>query len=157
MAKKYLPFLISILVCLSIGSISSVFVIESVNSWYTTINKPFFNPPNTIFAPVWSFLYIVMGISVAIIWKKGYSSYEVKKAINIFISQLLLNGLWSILFFGLKNITLALLEIIILLLAILLTYKKFKPIDKWAAYLLVPYLLWVSFATVLTGAIWILN
>jgi tryptophan-rich sensory protein len=120
--------------------------------------KPVFNPPNWIFAPVWTVLYILMGVAGGMIWNRiDTDEAAVKKAFQFFIIQLGLNALWSYLFFGLHNPMLAFIEVILLWLMILETYNQFKKIDKTAALLLLPYLGWVSFATVLTGSIWWLN
>ncbi|MFY8008748.1 MAG: TspO/MBR family protein, partial [Flavobacterium sp.] len=117
-----------------------------------------FNPPNWIFAPVWTVLYILMGVAGGMIWNRiETDEAAVKKAFKFFIIQLGLNALWSYLFFGLHNPLLAFIEVILLWLMILETYNQFKKIDKTAALLLLPYLGWVSFATVLTGSIWWLN
>lgn len=146
---------LSILVVLSIGFFSSFFTTGSIDSWYQTINKPSFNPPNWIFGPVWTFLYILIGISLYLVWINKAKS---KKAVySVFAIQLLLNFLWSILFFGNQMILGALIEIIFLLIAILFNIILAYKISKPAAYLLLPYLLWVSFATILNFAIWILN
>jgi len=124
---------------------------------YASLTKPSFNPPFWLFGPVWTILYTLMGISLYIIFSKGLKKKEVKTAVNLFVLQLITNSLWSIIFFGMKNIQLALIEIVILLFLVLTTIKKFYMINKVAAYLLIPYLLWGSFATILTYTIWILN
>jgi tryptophan-rich sensory protein len=144
--------------CLTIGYLSGIVTRESITSWYPTLIKPVFNPPNWIFAPVWTVLYILMGVAGGMIWNRiETDEAAVKKAFKFFIIQLGLNALWSYLFFGLHNPLLAFIEVILLWLMILETYNQFKKIDKIAALLLLPYLGWVSFATVLTGSIWWLN
>jgi translocator protein len=149
--NKYLKLLLSIVICESAGLIGSIFTLSSVNSWYLTLNKPFFNPPSWIFAPVWTILYLLMGVSLYLVW-------GVKKVnLKWFWLQLALNSLWSIIFFGFKNPTLALIEIAVLWISILLTIKSFWKTNKNAAYLLFPYLLWVSFATILNFSIVVLN
>jgi tryptophan-rich sensory protein len=131
---------------------------DSITTWYPTLVKPVFNPPNWIFAPVWTLLYIMMGVAGGMVWNRIDTDEEkVKKAFKIFIAQLALNALWSYLFFGLHNPLLALIEIILLWLLIFECYNQFKKIDKVAGMLLLPYLAWVSFATVLNGSIWWLN
>jgi tryptophan-rich sensory protein len=141
-----------------IGYLSGMVTRDSITTWYPTLIKPVFNPPNWIFAPVWSLLYIMMGIAAGRIWNQiQQEEKQVKKAMTFFVIQLALNALWSYLFFGLHNPLLALVEIIILWLMIYETYTQFKPIDKLAANLLLPYLVWVSFATILNGSIWWLN
>jgi benzodiazapine receptor len=144
--------------CLVIGYLSGTVTRESITTWYPTLLKPIFNPPNWIFAPVWTLLYAMMGVAGGIIWNHLETNKEqVKKAFAFFIIQLALNALWSYLFFGLHNPLLALLEIIILWLMIFETYVQFKSINKLAGWLLIPYLAWVSFATVLNASIWWLN
>lgn len=152
---NYWKLVISIFVCQLVGIIGSFFTASSVSSWYPTLVKPAFNPPNWVFSPVWITLFVLMGVSLYLVWEKGFR--ENKTAITIFGVQLGLNVLWSILFFGLKSPLLAFIEIIFLWAAILLTILKFYKISKWSAYLLIPYILWVSFAAVLNFAIFYLN
>lgn len=156
--KTYSRILLCVAICLAVGYLSSMVTQSSITTWYPTIKKPVFNPPNWIFAPVWTLLFILMGISAGMIWNKFETHKElVKKGLLFFTIQLLLNALWSYLFFGLNNILLALIEIILLWLVIYETFHIFKQIDKKAAYLLIPYLAWVGFATILTGSIFWLN
>ena len=122
-----------------------------------TLNKPSFNPPNWIFAPVWTALYILMGISAGWVWAKGFHHKWVKTGLYHFGFQLLLNGLWSIVFFGLQQPFWGLMVILTLLVVLILTIKWFTVVSKVAAILLIPYLLWVCFATVLNYKIWELN
>jgi tryptophan-rich sensory protein len=143
-------FILSIGICLGAGVLGSVFTVSAIPDWYVTLNKPFFSPPNFVFGPVWTILYILMGISLYLVWTK-------RGVPTVFWVQLALNALWSIIFFGLKNPLLAFVEIIILWLAILLTTKSFYKINKLAANLLIPYLAWVTFATILNLSIVILN
>ncbi|MDO1512458.1 TspO/MBR family protein [Maribacter confluentis] len=157
MKSKLTYVTIGILVCLTIGFLASVATQSSVNTWYTTLNKPALNPPNWVFAPVWTVLYIFMGISAGWVWAKGFYHKWVKTGLYHFGFQLLLNALWSIIFFGLRQPFLGLLIIITLLIVLLLTIKWFKLVSKLAAILLVPYVLWVCFATYLNYSIWILN
>ncbi len=147
----------TILLCQLAGIIGSLFTFSAIPTWYQTLIKPSFNPPSWIFGPVWTTLYTMMGISLYIILSKGPKTKEVKVAVNLFVWQLIANSLWSIIFFGMKNILLALIEIVILLILVFTTIFKFYKINKIAAYLLIPYLLWGSFATFLTYTIWILN
>ncbi len=149
--------LIAVGVCLLIGFLSGFATQSSVNDWYVTLNKPSFNPPNWVFAPVWTVLYILMGVAAGIVWSKGFYHLWVKTALYHFGFQLLLNAFWSILFFGLKNPLAALFVILTLLVLIILTIKWFRIVSKTAALLMIPYLLWVSFATVLNFSIWQLN
>lgn len=129
---------------------------DAINGWYATIVKPSFNPPNWVFGPVWTVLYIMMGVAVGMVWSSN-SEHNKRKAYTLFTVQLLLNGIWSILFFVLESPAMAMVDIVLLLILIAATIKEFYPINKVAAYLLVPYLLWVSFASVLNASIWYLN
>jgi benzodiazapine receptor len=156
--NKITKILSVVVTCLVIGYFSGIVTQSAITDWYPTLIKPSFNPPNWIFAPVWSMLYVMMGVAAGLVWDRMDSNKEVvKKALIIFAIQLALNALWSYLFFGLHNPMLAGLEIIILWLVIYETYLHFSKINKIAAYLLIPYLAWVSFAMVLNGSIWWLN
>lgn len=148
---------ISVVICLVAGFTSGSLTADGIQNWYSTLNKPFFNPPNWIFAPVWTILYILIGIAVAMIWHKGFKQNGVKIAIGLFISQFVVNLLWSPIFFNLQAPTIALIIIIILWFLILMTIMHFNKLDKIAGRLMIPYLLWVSFATILNGAIVYLN
>jgi tryptophan-rich sensory protein len=156
-AKKILKIFISIVLCQMAGFVGSIFTTSSVNTWYPTLNKPFFNPPSWLFAPVWTLLFALMGVSLYLVWEKGILKKNVRKAVFIFFIQLILNVFWSILFFGLQSPFYAFIEIIILWIAIFFTIMKFYRISKPAAYLLIPYILWVSFAAVLNFSIYVLN
>lgn len=156
--KKRITYVfISVSVCLIIGFLSSVVTQSSVNDWYLTLKKPSFNPPNWLFAPVWTTLYILMGIAAGWVWAKGFHHKWVKTALYHFGFQLLLNALWSIVFFGLQSPFWALLVILALLTMIIFTIKWFKLVSKVAAILMIPYLIWVCFATILNYKIWELN
>ena len=156
--NKYAKILVCVASCLAIGFLSGQVTKDAVITWYPTIIKPSFNPPNWIFAPVWSLLFTFMGIAAGLIWIKIDKNREiVKKALTFFVIQLILNALWSYLFFGLQNPLLALFEIILLWLMIFETYNLFVKIDKIASYLFIPYLAWVGFALILNGNIWWLN
>ncbi|MDO6515696.1 TspO/MBR family protein [Zobellia uliginosa] len=157
MKKKALYITYAISICLAIGFLSSFATQSSVNDWFTTLNKPSFNPPSWLFAPVWTVLYIMMGAAAGIVWAKGFYHLWVKTALYHFGFQLLLNAAWSIVFFGLKEPLWALFVIIALVIVLSLTIKWFKVVSKTAAWLLVPYLLWVCFATVLNYKLWELN
>jgi benzodiazapine receptor len=155
MNKKFILLLSSILLCLSAGFLGSIFTAPSIPTWYAALNKPAFNPPSWIFAPVWTFLYILMGISLYLIL---ISKKKNKKlAIKLFLAQLILNSLWSILFFGAHSLFLAFLEIILLWLTIIAAIYEFRKIEPNAAWLLIPYLIWVTFASYLNFTIWQLN
>lgn len=148
---------ISITVTLLLGSTSGLITAGAVEGWYTEIEKPSFNPPNSVFGPVWTVLYILMGFAAGLIWSNGTEDPQVRRGLSFYGIQLLLNVLWSLLFFGLKSPALAMVNITALLFTIMLCIRAFHPIDRWAAYLMVPYLLWVSFASILNAAIWMLN
>ena len=156
--SKYLRIIYFVAIFLLVGYLSSITTQSSINTWYPTLIKPSFNPPNWLFAPVWTLLFIMMGIAAGMIWNQLENQRElVKKALLFFTVQLLLNALWSYLFFGLNNVLLALIEVILLWLVIYETFHIFKKIDKKAAYLFIPYLIWVAFAAVLNGSIYYLN
>ena len=156
--NKYIKIAIALLVCLAVGYSASTVTRPSVETWYPTLIKPIFNPPNWIFMPMWTLLYILMAVAAGLVWDKIKEQNEaVKKALLFFIIQLTLNAIWSYLFFGLKNPMLALVEIVLLWLMIYETYLKFSKINKTAGYLLIPYLAWVAFAAVLNASIWWLN
>lgn len=156
--NKISKILVVVVTCLVIGYFSGIVTQSAIKTWYPTLIKPSFNPPNWIFAPVWSMLYIMMGVAAGLVWGIIEEEKEVvKNALVFFAIQLGLNALWSFLFFGLKNPMLAGIEIVVLWLMIYETYTKFIKINKLAGYLLIPYLLWVSFAMVLNGSIWWLN
>ena len=154
--NKVFTYLGFILVCQAAGIIGSIFTAPAVKGWYTTINKSPLNPPSWVFAPVWTTLFIMMGIAVSIIWLSEKNEARTK-ALKVFFVQLVLNTLWSIIFFGLKNPALAFVEIILLWLAILYTIILFRKINRKASCLLIPYILWVSFASVLTLSVVLLN
>lgn len=139
------------------GLIGSLFTISAIPLWYASLVKPSLNPPAWIFGPVWTLLYFFMGVSAFLIWQNGYAQKRIKSALGVFAVQLILNALWSVLFFGLHNPGMAFVEIIILWVSILATIIIFQGISKPAALLLMPYILWVSFATYLNYSIWILN
>lgn len=156
--NKITRILTVVVTCLAIGYFSGIVTRSSIETWYPTLIKPSFNPPNWVFAPAWSLLYLLMGVAAGLVWDRiEHEKEAVRKALIFFAIQLALNALWSYLFFGLMNPLLALIEIVILWLMIYETLLKFIKINKVAGYLLVPYLLWVSFATVLTASIWWLN
>lgn len=149
---------ISILIQLLIGGISGYFTASGVEGWYAAANKPWFNPPNWIFAPVWTTLYILMGIALYLVWKNDTIKISAKQlAIIVFAVQLILNFFWSLIFFKLQQPGWAFAEIIAMWLAIIATILLFGKISSAAAWLLVPYICWVSFAAVLNYSIWKLN
>ena len=156
--NKITRIAIAVILCLAVGYSSSTFTKEGVATWYPTILKPSFNPPNWVFMPVWTLLFILMGVAAGLVWDKiKEQNEEVKKALGFFLVQLILNAVWSYIFFGLKNPMLALVEIVLLWLMIYETYLKLTKINKTAGYLLIPYMAWVSFAGILNASIWWLN
>jgi tryptophan-rich sensory protein len=154
---KIFKLITSILICQGVGAIGALFTSPAISTWYATTQKPSFNPPNWIFAPAWTFLFLLTGISLYLVWSKGWEDKKIKPAVFVFGIQLILNLFWSLLFFSLQSPLYAFIEIIILWMAILLTINAFYRISKPAAYLLIPYILWVSFAAVLNFAIMTLN
>lgn len=147
--NKIIKLLTCIALCETVGILGAVFTTSSVTTWYPTLVKPVFSPPSFLFAPVWTTLYFFMGIALFLIWNSKGKSKQKQLAIKIFLVQLFLNFLWSFLFFGLQSPILGFIDIVLLLAAIVISIKKFYPLSKWAAYLLIPYLLWVSFAAIL--------
>ncbi|ALM49597.1 CrtK [Flavobacterium psychrophilum] len=156
--SRTFKILVMIVTCVIVGTVSGLVTQESVTTWYPTINKPSFNPPNWIFAPVWTTLYVMMAIAAGLVWDKMETQREtVRKALTFFAIQLALNALWSFIFFGLHNPMLALIEIVLLWLMIYETFVQFNKVNKIAGYLFIPYILWVTFALVLNASIWWLN
>lgn len=153
----FIKIFLAIGLCLLIGFLGSLATQTGMADWYPTLEKPFFNPPNWIFGPVWTVLYVLMGIAAGLVWSKGFYHKWVQTALYHFGFQLLLNAAWSILFFGLKEPFWALLDIIALFVVLLITIKWFKVVSDAAAYLLVPYAVWVLFAAILNFEIWRLN
>jgi tryptophan-rich sensory protein len=151
-----IKLIISILLPLSVGAIAGMFTSQAVPIWYASLNRPSFSPPNWVFGPVWTSLYILLGISFFLIWKEN-PSRERNLAIKVFSIQMLLNLAWSFLFFYFNLIGVALIEIILLWISIAAMIYLFYKIKPLAAYLNIPYLLWVSFATILNAGYYFLN
>jgi len=151
---NWFKLIVAIIICELAGVIGSIFTSQSVGSWYLTLQKPGFNPPAWIFGPVWTILFLLMGISLYLVWQKGLIN---KKALIFFCSQYVLNIGWSFCFFYLQNPLAGFIEILVLGLFILLTIIYFYKISRASAYLLIPYLVWVSFAAVLNFFIYYLN
>ncbi len=149
------------------GLVGSIFTVSAIPVWYAALRRPSFNPPNWIFGPTWFLLYILMGISIYLIWQKiaenknlpagAETLAKAKGAARLFWIHLFFNAIWSIIFFGFQNTGLAFLDIIIIWIFILVLMMKFWKIEKWSTYLLIPYFLWVSFASALNYFIWYLN
>ena len=148
---------VSIIACLAAGLIGSIFTRGAIPTWYATLEKPAFNPPNWLFAPVWTLLYIMIGVAAFLVWRKGLENRQVRIALIVFLIQLILNALWSVVFFGLESPLYGLIVIAALWVAILFTVLKFFRISSAASVLLWPYMLWVTFAAVLNVSIWLLN
>lgn len=155
--KNPIKLIISLLICQLAGLIGSVFTMSKIPTWYKTLVRPELAPPNWVFGPVWTTLFILMGIALYLVWKQGTDKKDVRVALYIFGSQLILNVLWSIIFFGLQNPGAAFVEIISLWITILLSIIYFYKISKPASYLLIPYIAWVSFASYINFMIWWLN
>ncbi|MFP9116497.1 TspO/MBR family protein [Flavobacterium sp. RNTU_13] len=156
--SKTMKILVMVATTLTLGYISGLVTQSSVNTWYPTLNKPFFTPPNAVFPIAWSTLYVFMGIAAGLVWARIEVQTElVKKGLKFFAVQLALNMLWSYLFFGLKNPLVALIEVVLLWLMIYETWHVFKRVDRIAGWLFVPYLAWVTYASVLNASIWWLN
>ena len=147
--------IIFIIVCNLIGAIGTIWT-ASDGSWYKGINKPSFNPPSWIFGPVWTLLFTLMGISLYLVWTSPSSNIKLI-ALTLFVIQFLFNIAWSYLFFGLNKPLWSFIEILVLLVFILITTFYFIKVNKTAGYLLIPYFLWVSFASFLNYSIWRLN
>jgi len=158
-SKSTLAFklLASLVVCQIAGFIGAVFTTPSISTWYATLEKPALNPPNYLFGPVWTFLFIAMGVALFLIWARAKNDKEKKLAIILFFIQLFFNIMWSIVFFGLHSPLLAIFVIIILLVLIIATTIKFFRLSEAAGILMIPYILWVGFATILNIAIYFLN
>ncbi len=150
-------FAISLLVCFTVAFAGSAVTTPSIDTWYATLQKSWFNPPNWLFGPVWTLLYFLMSASLALVWNHGLHSKKIRRAVTFFFAQLALNFLWSFVFFGLHLPFVAFAVITALWMSILKTIQVFRPISPRAAYLLYPYLAWVSFAALLNLSIALLN
>jgi len=178
--NKILKFLVSIIICEMAGVIGSFFTASQINAWYKFLNKPSFNPPSWIFGPVWTIIFILMGISLYLVWSKKFvvknelkikdkkawnhlsqkffnGSWQKANIVLIFVFQLILNILWSVIFFGFQSPGPAFFELLMLWVSVVYMIVNFYRVSKNAAWLLLPYILWISFAAVLNYYIWILN
>lgn len=155
-ATRVLRFIIALLVCQLAGVLGSLFTVPAIPGWYAGLVKPFFKPPNWLFAPVWTALFLLMGIALALVWRRK-DHPEAPSALRWFAIQWLLNVLWSVAFFGLHSPMLGLVDIVLLWAAIAMTIQRFRRISRPAAWLLAPYMAWVSFALILNAALWWLN
>jgi len=154
--SNFFKLLVSIALPLALGAIAGMFTSQSIPEWYATLNQPSFNPPNWIFGPVWTTLYLLMGISLFLIWKQDASKQR-NTAIVVFLIQLLLNFAWSFIFFYFNMIGFALVEIVVLWISIVTMMVLFYKIKPIASYINIPYLMWVTFATVLNASYYLLN
>jgi len=152
-----IKLVISVALPLAVGGLSGFATARGVSTWYPSLVKPSFNPPAWVFGPAWTVLYIMMGVAAFLVWRQGLDAEGVKIALTVFAIQLVLNGLWSILFFGLQTPGWALAEIVLLWMAIGITTLLFWRVVPSAGVLLLPYWMWVSFATVLNASLWWLN
>ena len=155
--KGILAAAISIGLALAVAAIGGLATSSSVGSWYVTLNKPSFNPPSAVFGPVWTALYILMALAAWRVWRSPAAEDKLRPALILYGVQLALNLAWSLIFFGLRRPDLAMIEIAVLLAAIVATTAAFARIDRPAAWMMAPYIAWVSFASVLNFAIWRLN
>ena len=155
--KNWVKLVIALAISQLVAASGAYFTVTGTGSWYQTLDKPSWNPPSWVFGPVWTTLYVLMGIAMFLVWRSDVSDKLKRKAIILWSVQLFFNFLWSFLFFGQQQIFGALLEILVLWFFILLTISAFARVNKLAAWLLVPYISWVSFATILTYTIWDLN
>ncbi len=155
--KQIIKLTASLVICYAAAFFGALFSGDPRSEWYASLAKPSFMPPGWLFGPVWTVLYGMMAISLFLVWRNGLDNKQVRRASIVFLTQLILNAIWSPVFFGLEMPGLALVVIIILWLLILMTIVVFGRISKLAAGLLVPYLMWVTFATVLNCAIVYLN
>lgn len=146
-----------ILLCEAVGMLGSLFTIPQIQTWYPTLLKPSFSPPNWIFGPVWMLLYALMGFAAYRVWMLGIKKFAVRKVLLVFMFHLFLNFLWSFLFFGQHNIAGGFIEISLMWLLIAYLTVRFEKLDATSGYAMLPYFFWVSFALVLNYNIWILN
>ena len=148
--------------CELVGLVGAATTATGGSSWYETLAKPPFNPPGWLFGPVWTALYAMMGVAAFLVWREGRradgaAKADVNRALTLFIVQLVLNGIWTPIFFGAESIVGGAVVIVTLLVVLALTVRAFFGVSRTAGWLLVPYLLWVAFATTLNLSIWWLN
>jgi len=174
--NNFLKLLASIIICELAGVVGSVFTSPEIEAWYKNLKKPAFNPPNWVFGPAWIIIFILMGISLYLVWQKKFEpkiisaqtynplsqkflsgSWRRLNIVLIFVTQLVLNILWSVLFFGAHSVAAGFFELLMLWFAIVFTMVNFHRVSKVATWILLPYILWVSFAGILNFYIWILN
>jgi benzodiazapine receptor len=156
-ASDIVSLVVAVVIPLVVGGLGGAATAPSIPAWYQGLNKPTWNPPNWVFGPVWTLLYILMGIAAWLVWRRGWDNPQVQVALAIFGIQLLLNLFWSLIFFGLHSPGWAVLEIVALWGFILATIVLFYRLESAAGLLLIPYQLWVTFAAALNAAVWQLN
>jgi len=156
-SRDIIKLVISIVACQCAGGIGAIFTTPAIPTWYAALEKPAFTPPNWLFAPAWITLYLLMGIAAFLIWRQGLGQKGVKTALIIFLVQLVLNVLWSVVFFGLQSPLYGVVVIVALWMVILLTTLRFFKLSTAAGALLLPYIVWVIFAAALNVSIWVLN
>jgi translocator protein len=149
--------IVSIIIVFLAGAVGTVFTLKEITTWYVTLPKPAWTPPNWAFGPVWSFLYVLMGIALFLVWREGLERRDVQIAITVFAVQLVINVVWSLIFFGTHNIAGGLIMVIILWISILINIIVFYRISKPAGLILIPYIIWVSIASYLNYSVFILN
>ena len=152
-----LKLIVSLVVCQAAGFIGLIFTRPAISTWYAELSKPRFTPPDWVFGPVWISLYILIGIAAFLVWRRGFHHQVVRRGLAYFGVQLILNALWPFFFFGLRSPLAGLIEISILGIAVILTVQRFLQSSRTAGLLLIPYFLWVAFATGLNLSIWVLN
>jgi len=157
MLRKLASLVVAVLIPEGVGAIAAVATQSSVSTWYPALAKPWFTPPDAVFAPVWITLYAVMGVASWRVWRQGSRRATVQMSLAAYGVQLVLNGLWSIVFFGLRSIGGGLVVILVLLTALALTMRLFARVDRVSAWLMAPYGLWVAYATALNTALWWMN
>jgi len=155
--RDVVRLIVSIVVCQLAGGLGAIFTTPAIPTWYASLNKPSFNPPNWVFFPVWTLLYTLMGIAAFLVWRKGLDQRRVRVALGLFVIQLILNLAWTVIFFGLHSLFGAVIAIVFLWIFILINTVTFWKISKPAGALLIPYILWVSFAGLLNVSVWMLN
>lgn len=154
---RRLGLVLAVALPLLVGALGSIATMDAVREWYPTLVRPSFSPPDWVFGPVWTTLYIMMGVASWLVWRQGPGRPEVRIALALYAAQLLLNLAWSWLFFGLRQPLLGLVDIVLLLALILVTTVRFAAVSRAAALLMLPYGAWVAFATVLNAGLWRLN
>jgi translocator protein len=156
MSRDWIALLISFGICFTVAAVGSAFTVSSVKTWYPNLLKPVGTPPSWVFGPVWSILYLLMATAAWQVWRRRTNS-DVRMALALFMAQLILNGVWSLVFFGLRRPGAALVEIIILLSAVVMTAVRFAEFSRLAFWLMTPYCVWVLYASYLNFGIWHLN